>query len=286
VAHGNRALVTGFGVRGHVAARLALALATAILLTASGHATTSAKAAPAEAPPAPFSWSMNLYNPSVVRYQNPDLNACVAAATMSMLGIIALTPMSDTAPPVGSSLPTIAFRWGIDTSYAMLENVMSYDRKHMTMYRGYKGSDPHGWRNALNQFGWGSTSAGVYRDSSYPTFATAAQATIDALARTDKPVGILGWSGEHAQYVTGYVVQGEDPRVSDHYTIVGVYLSDPLRDTAMPNVFIPLSEWKKGPLGIKFTKYLQYGSVFPDPIDGQAGDIEWHNKWVIIEPVK
>jgi hypothetical protein len=286
VAHGNRALLAEFGARGHVAARLALALATAIVLTSSGHAITAAKATPAEAPPSPLTWSVNLYNSSVVRFQNPDPNACVAAATVSMLGIIALNAISDTAPPVGSSLPTTTFRWGIDTTYATQESVMDFDRKHMTMYRGYKGSDPHGWRNALNYFGWGSMYAGVYKDASYPNFAAAAQATVDSLARTNKPVGILGWWGGHAQYITGYVVQGRDPRVSDKYTIVGVYLSDPLRETSMPNVFITLSQWKNGPVGIEFTRYQQSGSVFPDPIDGQAGDIEWHNKWVIIEPVK
>ena len=267
------------------AGRAAIAVATAILLMSSAQAAMAAAAVPAEAPPAPPTWSVNLYDPSVVRLQNPDRTACVAAATVSMLGIISLSPLGDT-PPVGSSIPIVSFRWAASNGYATQERVQEFERRHMTMSSHFKGGDPHGWRNALNYFGWGSINAGVYRDVGYPSFATATKAAVNALARIGKPVGVVGWSGAHAQYITGYVVTGEDPRISSNYSIVGVYMSDPLRRIEMPNNFIPLAEWKSGPEEIAFSRYEQFGSDRVDPVDGQIGDIEWYHKWVLVEPVE
>jgi hypothetical protein len=233
---------------------------------------------------------MNLYDASIVRYQNPDLNGCAAAATVSMLNLVAMYSTGYTPPPRGSSLPTNPFRWQIDISWNALEGVMWFERKHMTMLKGFKGSDPHGWRNALNQFGWGSMRAGVYRDTTYSTFDRAARAVVDDLARTNKPVGVLGWAGAHAQYITGYMVQGEDPRVSDHYTILGVFLSDPLKEAGMKNVYITYKSWKSGrstgPSAVRLSKYLESGSTFVDPVDGKVGDTEWRHQFVLIEPTR
>jgi hypothetical protein len=239
-----------------------------------------------ETPPPPHTWSVNLYDGSVTRYQNPDLNGCAAAATVSMLNLIALTPQTDTPPPRGDNLAKFTFRWTIDKSWNQQEWIMWFERNHMSMSRDTKGSDPHGWRNGLNYFGWGSLNADVYRDVSYSTFTSATHAVVDSIARTNKPAGILAWSGAHAQYVTGYTVRGEDPRISDNYTIVAVWISDPLHVEAMPNSYISLATLKSGGPAIRFTKYTQTGSLFPDSIDHQIGDKEWHNKWVVIEPVK
>ena len=43
---------------------------------------------------------------------------------------------------------------------------------------------------------------------------------------------MLGWAGGHAQVIHGYVVTGEDPRISSDFTVQWVYLSDPLRSSA------------------------------------------------------
>ena len=277
-----------FSASRHAVVRVALVLSVAVLMTSSGQA--QAKKAPVEAPPPPQTWSMNMYSASMVRYQNPDLNGCAAAATVSMLDLIAMYSTGYAPPPRGSSLPTNSFRWQIDISWNNLERVMWFERKHMTMYKGYKGSDPHGWRNALNYFGWGSMTAGVYRDTTYSTFDRAAKAVVDDLARTNKPVGVLGWAGAHAQYITGYIVQGEDPRVSDHYNLLGVFLSDPLKEAGMPNVYVTYKSWKSGrstgPSAVRFSKYLEFGSPFVDPIDGKAGDTEWRHQFVVIEPTR
>ena len=278
----------GRKVRLPVALRAALALAAVLVLTSPGQALADPSqegAATEVTPPAPV-WSINLYDRAVVRYQNPDWEACTAAASASMLNLIALSSTADLPPPRGGTLPTTSFLWQVDTSFDEVESILSYERQNMTMYRSSAGTDPHGWRNALNYFGWGSMSAGVYVDSAYTSFAAAARQTVHSLATTGKPVGILGWFGRHAQYITGYTVQGEDPRVSDSYTILGVFMTDPLEADDILNVYVSYSTWQSGPLYIRFSPYWQNDSPYTDPIDGQVGNWEWHGKWVIIDAIR
>jgi hypothetical protein len=49
------------------------------------------------------------------------------------------------------------------------------------------GSDPHGTRNALNYYGWGSKKAGVYQDVSFATFGEAAQRSCRPLRGRGSP---------------------------------------------------------------------------------------------------
>lgn len=286
---GNRALGSklGGGVPG--AFRTALALAAVLLLTSTGRVAATnplSEGATTEVTPPPAIWTMNLFDPALVRFQNPDWSACTAAAAESMLNIIAQSYDADMPPPRGSSLPTPSFRWQIDTSYQTQENILAYERQNMTMYWSSPGTDPHGWRNALNNYGWGSMYAGVYVDSAYPSFEDAAARAVYSVARTEKPVGILGWFGGHAQYVTGYEVQGDDPRVGDNYTILGVFLTDPLEADRMNNTFVPYYTWKTGPYYLRFSPYYHSDSPATDPIDGQVGYREWWGKWVIINAVQ
>jgi methylmalonyl-CoA mutase cobalamin-binding subunit len=270
------------------AARTVLSLIAALAMMPVGQvlADQPLEGAAAEVPPPPATWSMNLFDPSVVRFQNPDPRACTAAATESMLNLISLASYDDPLPPRGSSLPRISFRWRIDSSYDTQENILEYERENMTMVWSSPGSDPHGWRNALNYYGWGSMDADVYVDSAFSSFDEAARAVVQSIARNNKPAGILGWAGGHAQYVTGYSVVGDDPRVSDNYTILGVFLTDPLEADWTTNVFIPYDTWQGGPGYIRFWQYWQPESPYQDPIDGQVGYYEWWGKWVIIDAVK
>jgi hypothetical protein len=270
-----------------VAGRVALAATAFLVLAWPGQAAARNTPNPiAEAPPQPATWSMDLFDAAGFRFQNPDLNGCAAAATISMLNMIASTPQPDQPPPRGGSLPAYSFRWTHSTTWNAQETIMWYERSHMSMSRDTKGSDPHGWRNGLNYFGWGSLNADVYRDISYKTFTAATHAVVNSVARTGKPAGVLGWAGSHAQYVTGYTVKGNDPRVSDNYTIVGVFLSDPLREENRPTVYLTLEDWKSGGYPIEFAKYRELGSYLSDPIDHQIGDKEWYGKWVVVQPVR
>jgi hypothetical protein len=270
------------------ALRTAAALAAILLLGSSGAvlAGGSSEGAGAEAAPPPRLWTSNMYDASLARLQNPDWQACTAAATESMLNMIAMTSSADTPPPRGSSLPLVSMTWHVTTSYEAQEAILGFERDNMTMYWGAPGTDPHGWRNALNYYGWGSMSAGVYVDSAFDSFDAAAHQAVHSIARTGKPVGILAWYGGHAQYVTGYQVVGEDPRVSDDFKIVGVYLSDPFEADDAPNVFLSYDAWQNGSIYLRFVRYYQDNSPFQDPIDGQVGYREWWGKWVIIDAVK
>ncbi len=219
--------------------------------------------------------TLDLYDPRAERWQNPDLKACTAASTMSMLNTIAYS---------GSAS---GFVWKPTTSYAVQESILAFERAHMTMLVKSAGTDPHGWRNALNYFGWGSVNAGVYIDASYSSFDAAAKAAVSALAMTRKPVGILALQGGHAQFITGYKVAGADPKTgSSNFTILGVYLTDPYRAAGHRDTWITYAQWHAGGIWVRFSPYRQADSPYRDPIDGQIGKSEWFGKWVIIAPVK
>jgi hypothetical protein len=275
-------------IRSSSALKASLALATVLSLTSTGAVFAEPPmegAATEVAPPAPI-WSTNIYDGSVVRYQDPDWVACTAAAAQSMLNLVGVAAQADLPPPRGGSLPQTTFRWQVDTSFPVEEHILAYERQNMTMYWSSPGTDAHGWRNALNYYGWGSITAGVYVDSSFTSFDAAAKQTVRSLARTGKPVGILGWFGDHAQYITGYTVQGEDPRISDKFTILGIFMSDPLGSDRIHNVYTPIDTWRNGPLYVRFSPYYNHDSPYRDPVDGGIGNAQWWGKWVIIDAVK
>jgi hypothetical protein len=219
-------------------------------------------------------WTLDLYDARADRWQNPDFTACTAASTESMLNTISYA---------GS---TSGFVWQPNTSYSTQEAILAFERQHMTMLTSSAGTDPHGWRNALNYYGWGSIDAGVYRDSAYSSFDAAAKAAVSALAAYHKPVGILARGGHHGQVITGYQVTGADPSTgSSDFSIVGVDLTDPLESVGYRDTWITLADWRSGGSWIQFSRYLEHDSPYQDPIDGQVGNDEWYGKWVIIDPV-
>lgn len=255
--------------------------------TAAPTATPAPTAAPTASPaPTPVSgiWTFNMYNAGGMRYQNPDLTACTAAAAQIMLNMA--TAWTDYTPAPGKAAPTKPHGWKVDVSYTRMEGLLAYERKYGTMLLTWPGADAHGWRNALNYYGWGSIKANVYRDLTYKSFADAARATVMALAMYRKPVGILALKGDHAQVVTGYRVKGYDPRTgSTNFQILGVYLSDPMKSDGYLNAYITLATWSDGAKHIRFTPYLMTNSPYVDSLDHQQGNAEWDGKWVIVAPV-
>lgn len=233
-----------------------------------------------------------MYDGSGVMYQDPDYTACVAASSQMMLNMIYGQTAEDFGlreigqnglfvPPDGPALT-----WRPSVSHPLMERIMAYTRLHMTMLTSSAGTDPHGWRNALNYFGWGSIGAGVYADRAYLSFDAAAKATVHAVAVYHKPVGILGWYGGHAQFITGYTVTGADPQTgSMAFTVTGVYLTDPLISQAMRNKLLSYKTWRDSLPRIAFKQYWQKDSPYRDPIDGNVGRTEWYGHWVAIVPV-
>jgi hypothetical protein len=266
---------------------LAALASAALVLAGTGpvYATDSPVAEPSGPPVAEQTWTMNIYKEAAIRWQNPDPRACTAAAALSMLNLIAYSTR-EILPLHGGALPYVDFYWQPTTSFASQETVLAYERANDTLLPGEPGSDPHGWRNALNYYGWGSAEAGVYRDRSFGTFTSAAYYAVRALARTNKPVGILAWYGGHAEFITGYVATGSDPRVADDFQVQAVYVTDPYQADGTRNLLVSYSMWRNGPIEFRFAQYWQNESPYRDPIDGQVGNREWYGKWVIEEPTR
>jgi hypothetical protein len=227
-------------------------------------------------------WTLDLFETAGVRHQNPDATACTAASAQTALNLLALNG--------------VATQWLPTTSYEEQESILQYERANMTLPTFLPGSDPHGTRNALNYYGWGSMAAGVYTDAAYTTFSDAAGAVVSSIARTHKPAIVFAWMGGHAQVVTGYKVHGSDPATSSDFTVLGVYVTDPLIGTGTldydgtshefqataDDTWVSVLDWKAGPDAVKWDRYWQPDSTLRDPIDGRVGRTEWYNRWVVV----
>ena len=104
-------------------------------------------------PPPDRTYSRNLYS-SLVRYQNPDMTSCVAASTLIMLNEVATTGRKGDG-----------FAWTPSVALGRQRTIMRWARAHDTLEIGPGGTDPNGWRNALNQYGWGD-----YQDPATMTY--------------------------------------------------------------------------------------------------------------------
>ena len=101
------------------------------------------------------------------------MTACTAATTMGMLNFTARR---------GSGGPD--FRWtpyrvqnntASPTDYRDMTSILYYERTWDTLAPTSAGSDAHGWRNALNYYGWGvdarkDPARRVYDDRPFATF--------------------------------------------------------------------------------------------------------------------
>ena len=228
--------------------------------------------------------ALNLYRADGFRYQDTNYSACTAASAMDMLNFIRLG---------GTGGP--GFRWTTSRTAARRDAILAWERTHDTLAGG-QGSDPHGWRTALNWYGWGSAAlsgtARVYEDYAYSSYARAVKAAVRSMIRYRKPVGIAAWRGRHAQMLTGYDGLRGDPfarnaagAYTNTFTVSALYLSDPLQASAVVNRRIAYST-----LGsttntrIRFQPYYETDSPYDDPYTGgwvRARD-EWYGRWVIV----
>ena len=174
-------------------------------------------------------WSRNLYNANAFLYQDPYSTACVAASTMIMLNMIAL------AGTGGNGFIWRTYRRKDNLTdrndLRDMVSIFAWERAHDTIVSTARGTDPHGWRNGLDWYGWGSyqvPAKRVYEDLRFGTFDNAVKAAVRAIARFGKPVGMIGWAGRHAQVLHGYTVVGANPRLSNDFVVTSVVLSDPL----------------------------------------------------------
>ena len=256
-----------------------------------------ASAAPPPTVTATTTWSRNLWVPSAFVYQDPYFTACTAAATMFMLNVIAYR---QTGGAGFTWTPTRVRNSADPANTSDMTSILAFERANDTLRPGGLGTDAHGWRNALNAYGWSQNTmtdpaSMVFEDRSYRTFSGAVRAAVRAIARRGMPVGVLGWAGGHAQVMTGYVVTGADPRVSNNFTVVSVYLSDPLRRNRVVNRRVSWASLRSGSLTYRFQAYRDTSSPYDDPLkDGTmagairpaSGPSEWYRRWVLVLPVR
>lgn len=265
------------------------------LVLVLGLAAVLGMSTPAHAAPI---WSKNLYVSSAFLYQDPYGQACVAASAMIMLNTIAYRQTG------GAGFSWTPYRVKSNTSNPRdvrdMTSIQWFARAHDTLSPSGSGSDAHGWRNALNYHGWGMTAmtdpaSRVYDDLQYSSYSSAVRAAVKAIARFGKPVGIVGWAGRHAQVMTGYIVEGENPATSDAFVVRYIYLSDPLRSNAMVNVRISNWAFQSGNLKARFQAYRETDSPYDDvytngwrrsSVAPTTGISEWYRRWVILAPIR
>ncbi len=189
------------------------------------------------------------------------------------------------------------FRWEVRLGSAPRDSILAWERTHDTLAGG-NGSDPHGWRNALNYYGWGSAylgeSARIYEDYAFGTYARAMKAAVRSMIRYRKPVGIAAWRGTHAHMLTGYEGLVGDPFAVDaagnylnDFTITAVFLTDPLQASAVVNkriLYTTLGSTTNN--RIRFQPYYETDSPYDDAYTAgwvRARD-EWYGRWVIVAP--
>ncbi|TAK01450.1 MAG: cell wall-binding repeat-containing protein [Chloroflexota bacterium] len=233
--------------------------------------------------PADGRWIGNAFDGRAVRFQQPDPAACTATAAMLMLNMAAYA-----AAAYGAASAPEGFAWTPTVSYEVQAAILAWEREHMTQpVAGTAGSDPHGWRNALNHFGWGSMESGVYQDLAFGSLDAAIRQAIVSAATTGKPTGLLMGNGTHAVVLHGWDVNGGDPRAgSFDFAVNGVYLTDPWQPNGHRNYYVPMAGLVGGSQSVRFGPYLELDSTAVDPIDGRIGRDEWYGQYVIVAAVR
>jgi len=214
--------------------------------------------------------------------------ACTATSVRSMLNFIA-------ARSTGGD----GFIWQPTVWGSIRDKILAWQRTHDTLVGG-RGSDPHGWRNALNYYGWGAEAlvagARVYDDFAYTSYDGAMKAAVRALILTGKPVGLLGWRGAHAQMITGYYGLVGNPFAKDDagryrnaFSVAGFYMTDPLRRSRVVNRTIRYTTLRStSNYRIRFQRYYETDSRYDDPYTPgyRRSRDEWYRRFVVILPVR
>ena len=196
------------------------------------------------ATPAPPFSGMSLYRYTAWSHQATG-SWCVGASTQMMLNLVG-----------GAS----------DHSSANQGTYVSYAIGHSIYVAKSPGAEGDGWANALTAYGTGS-----YSISGYPTMAAALKAAATRMRITGKPVGLVVMEGHHAWVMAGFASSGDDPALSQNFTLTSVTIMAP-----------------------------DYGSISYDPAPGSVESIAymrtkltgytddfptiWDGKFAIIEP--
>jgi hypothetical protein len=232
--------------------------------------------------------SLYLFQPAGFTFQDPNMYACTATSVQDMLNFTALNGLGGTG-----------FVWRLDNNPGTRDAILAWERRNHTL-QGGNGSDPHGWRNALNAWGWGRTAMyhgnKVYEDYAFSSYDNAVKHAVRSMIAYRKPVGVLAWAGKHAQMIVGYYGLVGNPfardsagRYTNAFTVAGFYLADPLRSQNIVNARIPYSTWKTtSNLKLRFRPYTETDSPYDDPYTPgvRPSRDEWYGRFVIIAPAR
>jgi hypothetical protein len=135
----------------------------------------------------------------------------------------------------GDFVPQYTFEWCVGASLQMMRNLTdakvtrarSTQQTYWELARDlssspFGGANPRGWTAALNELG-----VGPYELVSIPEYDDALRAAAKALRVTDRPVGLVMWSGRHAWVMSGFTAKG-DPARDDGFRVTGIRVLDPL----------------------------------------------------------
>jgi hypothetical protein len=135
----------------------------------------------------------------------------------------------------GDFVPQHTFEWCVGASIQMTSNMVvaetrsSFDdqqalwelaRGHST--NSFRGANPRGWTIALNEIGIGPYELVGVRD-----YDDALRTAAAAIRATQRPVGLVMWSGRHAWVMSGFESIG-DPAIHADFRVTGVRVLDPL----------------------------------------------------------
>jgi len=232
---------------------------------------------------------MNLFAAGGFRYQDPNYVACTATSAQDMLNFIAKAHSGGTS-----------FRWHASLAGSTRDTILAYERAHDTIAAASRGTDPHGWRNALNYYGWGRGALQdgnmVYEDVSYTSYAAAIRTAVRQMILTRKPVGILGWAGKHAQMLTGYyglrgnpLAKNSDGSWNNTFTVAGLYLSDPLRADGFVNVRVSYAALAgTSDFRLRFRSYRETDSPYDDGYTPgyRVSRTEWYGRFTLLLPLR
>jgi hypothetical protein len=152
------------------------------------------------------------------------------------------TPPADSTEPFamnlfqrGDFIGQYTFEWCVGASIQMTLNMIrpTNDRSRVLQQdlwelardlsnSPYGGASPIGWTQALNDLG-----AGPYVLVSEWTIERALATAARAIRETERPVGLVMWSGRHAWMMSGFTSLG-DPATEDGFRVTGVRVQDPL----------------------------------------------------------
>jgi hypothetical protein len=137
----------------------------------------------------------------------------------------------------GDFVPQYTFDWCVAASIQMAHNLIDdtggtwtasaqqgqlWEMARARSSNSFNGANPFGWAQVLTEEGMGP-----YKVVSVADYGAALQTAARAIADTDRPVGLVMWSGRHAWVMSGFESLG-DPHQFPDFTVTGIRVQDPL----------------------------------------------------------